>query len=281
MWMILLLSAQAQATWSIVAADSTTKEIGGAGTSCVGDLDVTAIYGGAAGAGAVHAQAALNTSGRDEAVRLLEAGESPLAIVQAITDSDFDANAARRQYGVVDLLGRSAAYTGSQNGDWAGDVQGNAQGIVFSAQGNILTGEGVVSRTADSFREGGSCDLPERLLVALTAGRADGEGDSRCTERGVPSDSAFLKVQNEAGEVIVDLTVTGTGSEDPLDQLRVAFDAWRVDNPCPVEETDQTDDTDGPQEASGGCDCAASPVGGWALGLLGLGLIRRRRRTHA
>ncbi|MFK7926609.1 MAG: DUF1028 domain-containing protein [Myxococcota bacterium] len=276
MWLILTLIPSAFATWSIVAADPETEQIGGAGTSCVGDLDVAAIYGGAPGVGVVHAQARLNFAGRDEAVRRLGEGESPLAIVQAITAEDFDPDAPRRQYGVVDLRGRSAAYTGSSNGDWAGDQQGSADGIVYSAQGNILTGEGVVSRTAAAFEDSAACDLPERLLTALTAGSAASEGDSRCTDRGVPSDSAYLRVQGADGSMVVDLSVTGTGNEDPLVALRSAFDAWRVNNPCPTPEPEpQSEPTD---EATGACGCASAPGSGlFLLCISGLMLARRRR----
>ena len=281
MLLALLLATPAHATWSIVAADPASGEIGGAGTSCVGRLDVSVIYGGAPGMGAVHAQAQLNRAGRDEAVRLLELGESPEAIITALSDPEFDAGAASRQYGVVDLQGRAAAWTGASNGDWAGDVQGVADGIVYSAQGNILTGEGVVSRTADSFDAGGSCDLAERLLVALTAGEADGEGDGRCTSRGVPSDSAFLRVQDADGVMLVDLSVTGTGNQDPLALLRADFDEWRADNPCPAVpvDSDTDTDTDEPDQA-GACGCSSS--GGGAvivLPLLVIGLCVRRRRS--
>lgn len=284
MWFLaLLLGAPASATWSIVAADPATGQVGGAGTSCVGGLDVAIIYASEPGVGAVHAQARVNQAGRDEAARLLAAGSSPEEIIQSITDPSFDGRAGERQYGVVDTQGGSAGWTGSDTLDWAGDVQGSADGIVYSAQGNILTGEPVVGRTAAAFEAGGQCDLPERLLVALTAGRADGEGDSRCTDRGVPSDSAFLRVQATDG-TLVDLTVTGTGNDDPLDALRTRFDEWRADNPCPEVDTDvaiedSDADTDG---ASVGCGCSGLPASGLAPSLvLGvLGLARRRRSTR-
>jgi uncharacterized protein (TIGR03382 family) len=274
MLLALLLSSPAHATWSIVAADPDTGEVGGAGTSCVGGLDVAVIFGSAPGVGAVHAQAQLSTAGRDEAVRRLDLGESPDAILAAITDAAFDRSADRRQYGIVDTQGRSAAWTGALNGDWAGDQQGTTDGLVYSVQGNILTGEGVVARTAASFQLGGACDLPERLLVALTAGRADGEGDSRCTSRGVPSDSAFLRVQDQDGVDIVSLSVTGTGNDDPLERLRVELDAWRADNPCPVVDPGDTDTDTG--QASTGCGCSGTGASvGW-LALLGLAFLRRR-----
>ena len=135
----------------------------------------------------------------------------------------------------------------------------------------------MVSRTHEHFEAGGACDLAERLLVALTAGRAEGEGDSRCTDRGVPSDSAFLRVDDAEGNALVSLTVTGTRSDDPLDALAEEFSAWRTENPCPSPEADSGDAPVSPAEPStrrGGCG------GGKGAALLApamfLGLWRRR-----
>ena len=63
----LIGTSEAGATYSIVAADLDTEEVGGAGTSCVGPHDATALSGVALGTGALHAQANLNFAGRDRA----------------------------------------------------------------------------------------------------------------------------------------------------------------------------------------------------------------------
>lgn len=62
---LLVLPGSARGTYSIVASDQATQQVGGAGTSCVGSLSVRIIYGVAIGHGAVHAQAQINTAGRD------------------------------------------------------------------------------------------------------------------------------------------------------------------------------------------------------------------------
>jgi uncharacterized Ntn-hydrolase superfamily protein len=82
----------AAATYSIVAADESTQQIGGAGTSCIGGADVYIIYGSVPGFGVVHAQATVNYEGRDRAVQLLGQGMAPLDIIDEITSSDFDAS---------------------------------------------------------------------------------------------------------------------------------------------------------------------------------------------
>ncbi len=257
--------APAAATYSVAAVDRATGQVGGASASCVGDQSVRVIYGVAPGRGVVHAQAFVNTDGRDEAVSLLEREVAPADIIALLTAPDFDPLAARRQYGVVDLDGRAAGFTGDLNGDFAGDRQGEAGSFVFTAQGNILTGAAVIDRAAAAF-EGGGCDLAERLMLALEAGAENGEGDSRCTGSGVPADSGFIEVDlpgEEPGSYLL-LEVTGTGRESPVVLLRGQYDAWRADNPCPAAPDaapEPTPDASVPDAGvPGGSD--AAPVGG-------------------
>jgi len=258
--------APAAATYSIAAVDRATAQVGGAGASCVGDQSVRIIYGVAPGRGVVHAQAFVNTDGRDEAVSLLEREAAPADIIALLTAPDFDPQAALRQYGVVDLEGRAAAFTGDQNGDFAGDRQGEAGSTVFTVQGNILTGAAVIDRAAAAF-EGGGCDLADRLMLALEAGAENGEGDSRCTGGGVPADSGFIEVDlpGEAPGSYLRLEATGTGDDSPVALLRQQYDAWRADNPCPSAVPDAapepTPDAGAPDAGSGG-GSDAGPAGG-------------------
>jgi len=70
-----------------------------------------------------------------------------------------------------------------------------------------------ITQSAAAFEAGG-CDLAERLMLALEAGAQHGEGDARCKERGIPSDSAFIEVdlpQEPAGSYLK-LSVAGTRS---------------------------------------------------------------------
>jgi uncharacterized Ntn-hydrolase superfamily protein len=236
---LLLAPTAALATYSIAATDAASRQVGGAGTSCVGNSSVYVIYGSVPGRGSVMAQARTNTNGRDEAVSLLEAGASPADIIAQITSPGFDGDAARRQYGVSSLSGlgaaRTAGFTGGSTGPYAGDRQGTAGDFAYSVQGNILTGVAVIDQTEAAFVAGG-CDLADRLMAALEAGAHNGQGDSRCTPDGIPSDGAFVQVDRE-GETRgswLKLRVDNTRPENPLTQLRTQFDAWRVTHPCPA-----------------------------------------------
>lgn len=255
----LVLAAQsAHATYSIVASDAIAREAGGAGTSCLRGSRVSIIYGSVPGVGVVHAQATFNGAGRDRAVELLDAGLNPAAILDAITASSFDRDVELRQYAVVDVSGRVAAFTGSRTQAYAGDRQGSSGSFTYSVQGNILTSESVLAKSAAAFESAG-CDLAERLMRALEAGAENGEGDSRCTNtRGIPADSAFIQIERpdtDRGSYLA-LEVPTSGDDDPLVLLRAAFDAWRATHPCP--------DGSGLSGAAGGAGAGGAGAGAGA-----------------
>jgi uncharacterized Ntn-hydrolase superfamily protein len=265
-------------TYSIVGADSATREVGGAGTSCLDGEDVYVIYGATPGVGVAHAQAYYNLAGRSRALDLLGQGMSPSDIVIDITRAAFDANASIRQYGIIDASGRSAAFTGSGTGAYAGDRQGQVSSFSYSVQGNILTSGAVLSQAAEAFEAGG-CDLAERLMSALEAGAINAEGDSRCTPRGIPADSAFLQVEAPSAALggYLALRVETSGSASPLPLLRQKLDAWRLEHPCPVAQAPAAGD-------DGGCGCQlARADGGSALlfsGLVVVAWLRHRASRH-
>lgn len=236
--LVLFVVSPARATYSIVAADTTARQVGGAVTSCVAPQSVEVVYRSAPGFGAIHAQAAANGAGRDRGVALLQAGTAPTDVIQQITTSSFDARFQTRQYGVVDLSGRAAGFTGSAAQQYREDRQGSLGAYVYSVQGNILTSARVLDQTEAGFKARG-CDLAERLMLALEAGAQNGEGDSRCTTaRGIPSDAASLDVDREgepAGSYLhLAFTSTTTLRENPIVRLRAQFDSWRATHPCPA-----------------------------------------------
>ena len=66
----------------------------------------------------------------------------------------------RRQVGVIDMLGRTAQWTGSgqygaeSQGDWVAERTGST----FAVQGNSLVSTGVVDRVVEAFRASDSND---------------------------------------------------------------------------------------------------------------------------
>ena len=269
--------ATARATYSVVATDSATFQVGGAVTSCVGASGVGVVYRGAPGHGAVNAQASANAGGRDRAVMLLNSDVAPADIITMITTSSFDANAATRQYGVVDVMGRAAGYTGARAMDYKEDRQGTIGSYTYSVQGNILTSRAVIDQAEGAFR-GQGCDLADKLMMALDGGAQNGEGDSRCASRGIPSDAASLQVDLAGGTAgsYLALSVAGTGNNNPVAQIRTMFDDWRATHPCPAPA---------PTAADAGCGCAvgssATPRAiAAALFVVAFATQRRRRASR-
>jgi uncharacterized Ntn-hydrolase superfamily protein len=168
--------------------------------------------------GAVATQAWANPRYGPDGLALLGAGSSAEETVRRLTDADEDR--ARRQVGVVDAEGRSASYTGSECGDWAGHRTGDG----YAAQGNILVSEATVEVLAQTFESSAGRSLAERLLDCLDAGQAAG-GDSRGQQS-----AAVLVVGPDQGynglsDTVVDLRVDD--HEVPLTELRRLFGIHR------------------------------------------------------
>ena len=161
------------ATFSIVAADPRTGEIGVAVQSRF--LAVGAVVPWAkAGVGAVATQSLANTTYGPEGLKLLADGVAPDAVLKKLTDADSDRE--RRQVGMVTAGGKAATFTGAKCLEWAG----GRTGPNYAVQGNILAGEAVVAAMAESFEKSAESgeELGKRLLDALAAGQAKG-GDKR------------------------------------------------------------------------------------------------------
>ena len=232
--LLLLVSSPAYATYSIVATDQGTQTVGGAVASCVGPSSVTIVYGPAPGKGGINAQAAASAAGRDRGVQLLNMGTAPADIITQITSPSFDSQFNQRQYGIADLQGRAAAFTGTGTSvaQWRGSKQGTLATFTYSIQGNVLTTGAVVDQAETAFR-GGGCDLAERLMLALEGGAQNGEGDDRCRPS-VPADAASIEVDlagQPAGNYLRLSNQNGTG-KDAVVQLRSQFDTWRQTHPC-------------------------------------------------
>jgi len=210
------------ATFSIVAYDPDTQELGVAVQSkfiAVGSV----VPWAKAGVGAVATQSYANTTYGPKAMELLAKGETPDAVMTALTEGDRRAGV--RQVGIVNAKGESATFTGAKCNAWAGGIKGEN----FCCQGNILAGEDVVKNMAKSFQESKG-DLGDRLIAALQAGQ-DGGGDSR----GMQS-AALLIVREKWGyggfnDRYRDLRVDDHA--EPIKELKRVYDLHREIFPRP------------------------------------------------
>lgn len=159
------------ATFSIVAADPATGEVGVAVASRFFAVGAVVPFA-RAGVGAVATQASANVSYGPRALELLARGVTASEALAILTRDDD--GASRRQAGVVSAAGAAATFSGPECGAWAGGRSGPG----YAVQGNILTGEPVVVAMEKAFVESSGRPLAERLYAALVAGDAAG-GDSR------------------------------------------------------------------------------------------------------
>lgn len=208
------------ATFSILAFDPETGEIGGAVQSRVFSVGNGVLWA-EAGVGAVATQAIVDVSYGPKGVDLLRDGLTAQQVVDSLYAQDPDPLPERwskegRQYAVVDSRGRVAVFTGPRASEWAGHR--TAEHV--TAQGNILAGPEVVDAMIEAYQatEG---HISLRLMAALEAGQAAG-GD----RRGMQS-AAMLVVGEDRGvwlnnDVVVRLQVDD--SPEPLAELRRLVD---------------------------------------------------------
>jgi uncharacterized Ntn-hydrolase superfamily protein len=159
------------ATFSIVGRCERTGQLGAA----VSTADVGAgrlVTWAKAGVGAVATQSWPSLYLAIDGLRLMEEGTSAQETLDRVLADD--PGRAVRQLGMVDSRGGSASFSGDECTQWYGE----AIGLNFAAQGNMLIRGKTVSAMADSFTATTHLDLAERLLRALEAGQ-EGGGDMR------------------------------------------------------------------------------------------------------
>ena len=157
-------------TFSIVAFDSTTGELGVAVQSRAFNVGGGVAWA-RAGVGAVATQSFTNESFGPRGLALLARGHAAGAVLDTLLAAD--AGREQRQVGIVDARGGSASFTGKECMAWAG---GSAN-FGLAAQGNILASDAVLSEMVRAFAETQG-ELSLRLLAALDAAQAAG-GDRR------------------------------------------------------------------------------------------------------
>jgi len=201
-------------TWSIIAKDSTTGQIGIAVATkffAVGAL-VPHI---APGIGGIATQALVNPYYGIDGLKLLREGKTPQDILDSLIGADSGAES--RQLHIMDNLGRIAAHTGRECIDWCGHLGGDG----FSIAGNMLAGSRVLDDTAKAFIANASRPFPQRLLASMRAGEAAG-GDKRGKQ------SAALLIHDTEDWPALDLRVDD--HPDPLAELerleQVSRERW-------------------------------------------------------
>ncbi|HMS02681.1 MAG TPA: DUF1028 domain-containing protein [Gemmatimonadaceae bacterium] len=265
---LLLAARPAWATWSVIAVDGATGRVVIASATCVNQNDgflmgVQAVI--VPGKGVAACQAGVDRTHANQMLVYteLQKGTDPARIIELLSaDPAFQS----RQFGIVDLTGRSAGHSGLANGYVTQDVQGRVPGtqIYYSIQGNILRTGDVIPNAERAFlhTEGA---LTDRVMAALETADRFG-GDSRCTCPPLPADGtkpavpcegrtsyiAYLLMAESGdrpgpashndGTYALYLTVTQPEfpgpnairpgeNLNPVKTLRTRYDAWRARQP--------------------------------------------------
>lgn len=197
-------------TFSIVAHDPVTGELGVAVQSRYFGVG-TVVPWAKAGVGAVATQSYAKLGYGPEGIKLMEQGKTPKEALEELAAADRRREV--RQVAMVDAKGRVATFTGDECNEWAGHREGKG----YTVQGNILSGEGVITAMADAYekaREEQGTELADWLIAALQAGQAAG-GDKRGQQS-----AALLVVRANGGP---------NGENDRYIDLRVEDHAKPID----------------------------------------------------
>src|SRR4029077_10687401 len=173
--LLLTLPASAFATWSVIAVDRATGRVVIASATCV-DRDDLFLMGVQAvvlpGKGVPACQAAVDGTHKNQMLvyEELKKGTDPKRIIEMLSE---DPAFQSRQFGILDLQGRTAGHSGLTNGYVSQDIQGQVPGteVFYSIQGNILRPGSVVPNAVQAFVHASGA-ITDRVMAAMEA--ADG-----------------------------------------------------------------------------------------------------------
>jgi len=233
LYLLFLLSTSivfAQDTFSIVALDTVTGEVGSAGASCV-DMSNFPGYDDDflgelfPGVGAINTQAWYLPANQANARDRMNEGYTPAEIIQWLVENDVQNQPEKRQYVIVAFVDdstQSAGHTGVQTDDYKNHVLGSN----YAIQGNILLGQEILDSMEARFLNAPG-DLACKLMAALQGANVVG-ADTRCTPNGTSSLFAFVKVAQPddifgSPSFVVSVRTTSTAGIEPIDTLQVLF----------------------------------------------------------
>jgi len=257
--LMLFVAAPLSATWSIIAVDTRTGLVVIASATCVsaqglrsrgGLKGIQAVI--VPGVGVAAAQAGVDGTRANQTLifEQIQAGTDPDEIIRMLSE---DERFQSRQFGIVDLQGRAAGFSGDRNGAASLGVQGEVrgEGIVYAIQGNILESDMVVLRAVEAFLAQQGTVLDRVMSGMEAADRAGGDGRCSCATEPVPETEmscrlrtahvayiAAAKPEDTIGaghsdgdySLFIDVddeNTTADESPNPVQTLRMRFDAWK------------------------------------------------------
>ncbi|MBL7922312.1 MAG: DUF1028 domain-containing protein [Bacteroidia bacterium] len=225
-------NAICQDTFSIVGLDSTSRQIGSAGASCL-DLYFAGINNPAfltdilPDTGVVNTQSYFIQANQDNARTRLRLGQTPSQTISWLITNDANNNPQFKQYGIVAFNGNnpsSASHTGTACINYKNHVNGSINGFYYAIQGNILLGQSVLDSMESRFRNTNG-PLACKLMAAMQGAKVIG-ADTRCNNSS--SLFAFLQVANPTDThgnpfLNISLKTKQVDNVEPIDSLQKLF----------------------------------------------------------
>lgn len=224
--------ALAQHTFSIVAIDTVTKEIGSAGATCLSGIQyppgAKMISDIIPGRGAIHTQAWYRETNQLIARSRMLAGDSPEQIIAWLLDHDEENTPEFRQYGIVDLDSMGSPRTAGYTGELCDSFKNHISERNYSIQGNILLGQQILDSMKSRFLNTHGT-LADKLMAALQGAKVIG-ADTRCFQYNTSTLSAFIRVAkwgNKEDSLYLDLNVPALPyGYDPIDSLQILYNEF-------------------------------------------------------
>ena len=214
---IVVQAAPAHATFSIVARDPETGDLGVAVQShyfSVGPI----VPWAEPGVGAVATQSLVEVAYGPKGLALMRDGRSAKEALAKLLEEDKYREV--RQVAMVDAKGEVASHTGTKCIPDAG----NDVGEQFSVQANLMASKNVWPSMAEGYRAAKG-DFPERLLQALEAGQRAG-GDIRGQQSAAIVIVKGTRSDKPWADRVMDLRVED--SPKPIAELRRLVGLWRA-----------------------------------------------------
>lgn len=258
--LLLLAQSPAWATWSVIAVDKKTGQVIIASATCVAQagfprrqplpsrdlMDVQAVV--VPGVGVAACQAGADNTRRNQMTVFeeLKKGTDPAKIIEIL---HMDPDIERRQFGILDLQGRSAGFNGRSNSTASLFVPGHVGDYYFQVQGNTLFSDQVAYEAALAFTRANGT-LADHVMAAMEAADAKG-GDKRCNcetepKPNAPCDGktahvAYILIANRDDVTekshnqgkyyayirVTDEDVKPTENANPVKTLRMRYDEWK------------------------------------------------------
>ena len=258
--LILAVHSSAWATWSVIAVDKKTGQVIIASATCVAQagfpqrkplgsrdlMDLQAVIVPGVGVAACQAGADNTHQNQMTVFEELKKGTDPAKIIEIL---HMDADIERRQFGIIDLQGRSAGFNGKGNQNASLYVPGHVGDFYFQVQGNTLFSDQVMYEAALAFTRA-SGTLADHVMAAMEAADAKG-GDKRCnceTEpkpkaacSGKTAHVAYILIANKEDVTekshnqgkyyayirATDDDIKATENANPVKTLRMRYDTWK------------------------------------------------------